>query len=204
MRITLIAAALLCTAVTSGCSEPPPPPPAAPAFVLPSAGRATDTVLRIGDPFPEIETVDLDGNPVTLNAELADGGYTLIVFWSTWCGFCMLELPHEVELARQYEPHGLRVIGINADETPAVAQAAVAEHNVPWLNLYEGPDLKISNELGINEWPVLLLLGPDGKLLCATQHLRGISVQLQPDGSTTQVTGLDWTLEQLLDNKESR
>jgi thiol-disulfide isomerase/thioredoxin len=170
---------------------------------LPRAGATTDAILRIGDPLPEIETVDLNGNPVSLNAELTGGGHTLVIFWSTWCGFCMLELPHEVELAKQYESQGLRVIGVNADDTTDIAQSAVAEHAVPWLNVYEGPDLSISNKLGIDEWPVLLLFGPDGKLICATQHLRGISVQQQPDGSTTQVTGLDWTLDQLLGNRES-
>ena len=199
MRNTSIAIGCLCAAFASGCSEPlPPSPPAAPLFVLPPVGAATDTALRIGDPLPEIETVDLNGNPVMLNAELTGGGHTLIIFWSTWCGFCMLELPHEVELARQYESRGLRVIGVNADDTPELAQAAVAEHGVPWLNVYEGPDLTISNELGIEMWPALLLFGPDGKLIDGSQHLRSIAVEVRPDGSAHQVTCLDWTLEQLL------
>ncbi len=199
MRTANLAVLLMCAVPISGCSRTaPPPPPAAPPFTMPATGTATDTVLRIGDPFPEIETVDLEGRPVALDASLTDGGYTLIVFWSTWCGFCMLELPHEVELAEHYAPHGLRVIGINGDETPEIAKAAVEEYGVPWLNVCEGRDLPISRRLDVNQWPVLLLLGPDGRVLCATQQLRGLAVESLPDGSTRTVSGLDWTLEHVL------
>jgi cytochrome c biogenesis protein CcmG/thiol:disulfide interchange protein DsbE len=192
-------AALCVCAILGGCSQTlPPPSVGAPPFSMPAAGTATDTVLRIGDPFPEIETIDLDGKPVVLGSRVAGGGYTLVVFWSTWCGFCMLELPHEVELAEHYAPHGLRVIGINGDETPGIAKAAVEEYGVPWLNVYEGRDLPISRRLDVNQWPVLLLLDPDGRVLCATQQLRGLAVESLPDGSTRAVSGLDWTLEHVL------
>jgi thiol-disulfide isomerase/thioredoxin len=182
-----------------GCGRTAPPPPTPPQFTLPAVGDATDTVLRIGDPVPEIRTVDLDGNAVILGQQRFDGGYTLIVFWSTWCGHCMLELPHEVELARRYEPQGLRVIGVNADETPAIALAAVQQYGVPWQNVYEGPDTPISKRLGVEQWPVLLLIGPDGRLISATQRLRGISVDLLPDGSTRTERGLDRTLQHVFE-----
>lgn len=168
---------------------------------LPSAGAATETILRIGDRLPEIEAVDLDGNAVTLGEDRLGGGHTLLVFWSTWCGFCMKELPHEVELARKYERRGLRVIGVNADDTPAIAKAAAEENGVPWLDLFEGPERPISKKLGIRQWPTLLLFDPDGKLLCATQHLRSVFIRTMPDGSPLPTSGLDWTLEEILSEK---
>jgi thiol-disulfide isomerase/thioredoxin len=166
---------------------------------MPVAGDATDTMLRIGDKFPAIETTDLEGNPVAWDRQLLGKRYTLVVFWSTWCGFCMDELPHEVELAKKYEAAGLRVIGINADDTTELAKAAAKEHGVPWLNLFEGPDKTISHQLGVRQWPVLLLLDAEGVVVSSTVPLRSISAESLPDGSAQTVNGLDWTLRKLLD-----
>jgi thiol-disulfide isomerase/thioredoxin len=113
----------------------------------------------------------------------------------------MKELPHEVELAKQYENAGLRVIGVNADDTRAIANAAANEHKLPWLNLFEGPDKTISNDLGIKQWPALLLLGPDGTVVVTSPQLRSFAAEKLPDGSVRPVNGLDWTLKELLDMK---
>lgn len=202
VRISVCFVSFVTVVASIGCSKTAAPPPApGPVFKLPSAGASTDTLLRIGDSFPEIQTVDLDGNAVTFDKQLLGDRYTLIVFWSTWCGFCMQELPHEIELAKQYERAGLRVIGVNADDTTTIAKAAVKENEVPWLNVFEGPDKTISNELGISQWPALLLLGPDGKVISASQQLRSIAAETLPDGSVRPVNGLDWTIKELLDNK---
>lgn len=174
------------------------PVSAGPGFVMPAVGDATDTVLRIGDRFPQLPAVDLEGKAVTFDKQLLGDRYTLIVFWSTWCGFCMLELPHEVELANRYEHLGLRVIGVNADDTTAIAKAAVTKHHVPWINVFEGPDKTISNTLGIKQWPALLLLDSEGKVVSTTTELRSISVETLSDGSDRQINGLEWTLRELL------
>lgn len=168
---------------------------------MPPAGDSTDTVLRIGDKIPEMQTVDLDGNAVAFDETMLGQRCTLIVFWSTWCGFCMQELPHEVELAKRYEPAGLRVVGINADATAEIATAAAQEHGVPWLNLFEGPDKSISTRLGIHGWPTLILLGPDGTVVMTSPQLRAEAVETLPDGSVRTVRGLDWALEELLGGK---
>ena len=200
--VARISMCILTAVASSGCSKTAAPTLAArPGFVMPAAGASTDTLLRIGDSFPKLQAVDLDGNAVTLDKQLLGDRYTLIVFWSTWCGFCMLELPHEVELAKQYERFGLRVIGVNADETSAIAKASAREYDIPWLNLFEGPDRTISNELGIKQWPALLLLDSDGKVVITSPELRSISAETLPDGSDRQIDGLEWALRELLENK---
>ncbi len=40
----------------------------------------------------------------------------MVNFWATWCEPCRTEYPTVVELARQYAPRGLVVIGISLDE----------------------------------------------------------------------------------------
>ena len=200
-RTTQHLVTFLCLAACTGCSRSPAPIPVSPPFKLPSVGEATGTVLRIGDPFPEIQTVDLDGNPIEFKEQLRHGGYTLVVFWSTTCRFCMQEMPREVELAKLYDPLGLRVIGVNSDETTEIAKAAVEENDVPWLNVFEGPEYAIAGQLGIEIWPTLFLLDREGKVVVTSPLLRATAAEVMSDGSARSVHGLDWALESLLNHK---
>jgi thiol-disulfide isomerase/thioredoxin len=40
----------------------------------------------------------------------------LITFWATWCEPCRDEFPMLNELAKQYAPQGLKVVGVNLDD----------------------------------------------------------------------------------------
>lgn len=65
-------------------------------------------------PAPDLNVLDLDGNPVSL------GDYqdkvVLVNTWTTWCPGCEAEVP---ELQAFFETHQaqLMVIGVNAEET---------------------------------------------------------------------------------------
>jgi thiol-disulfide isomerase/thioredoxin len=40
----------------------------------------------------------------------------LVTFWATWCEPCRHEYPMLNELAQQYAPQGLKVVGVNLDD----------------------------------------------------------------------------------------
>ena len=40
----------------------------------------------------------------------------LVTFWATWCEPCRDEYPMLNELAKQYAPKGLNVVGVNLDD----------------------------------------------------------------------------------------
>ena len=44
------------------------------------------------------------------------GKALLITFWATWCEPCRAEYPMLNELAKQYEPKGLHVVGVDLDD----------------------------------------------------------------------------------------
>jgi thiol-disulfide isomerase/thioredoxin len=44
------------------------------------------------------------------------GKALLVTFWATWCEPCRDEYPMLNELAKQYAPQGLRVVGVNLDQ----------------------------------------------------------------------------------------
>src|SRR5258708_23047932 len=44
------------------------------------------------------------------------GNPLLVTFWATWCEPCRHEYPMLNELAKQYAPQGLKVVGVNLDD----------------------------------------------------------------------------------------
>jgi thiol-disulfide isomerase/thioredoxin len=66
--------------------------------------------------------------PIPTDPKLIDGqGYqklldqyhgkaVLITFWATWCEPCRDEFPMVNELAKEYAPKGLHVVGVNLDQ----------------------------------------------------------------------------------------
>ena len=90
MRIRATFATLIFLAVASTCAAPQAKPPRDP------------------------EVIDAQGYQRIL--ERYHGKTVLVTFWATWCEPCRDEYPMLNELAKQYAPQGLHVVGINLDD----------------------------------------------------------------------------------------
>ncbi len=89
---------------------------ATPAAATASAGpKAADeggktSILKPGDPAPPLALGTwFKGEPVE---ELKKGEFYIIEFWATWCGPCIVAIPHVTELQNKYKEKGLTVIGV--------------------------------------------------------------------------------------------
>ena len=58
----------------------------------------------------------IDGEGFQKLLERYHGKSVVVTFWATWCEPCRDEYPMLNELARQYAPMGLHVVGINLDD----------------------------------------------------------------------------------------
>ena len=66
-------------------------------------------------PFPfDFELKDTDNKTVTLDDY--KGKVTIVDVWGTWCPPCREEIPHFVDLYKQYKDKGLEIVGINCNE----------------------------------------------------------------------------------------
>lgn len=79
------------------------------AASLPASPQATKTATP-RDP----ELIDLQGYQKIL--ERYRGKPLLVTFWATWCEPCRDEYPMLNELAKQYAPQALKVVGVNLDD----------------------------------------------------------------------------------------
>lgn len=77
----------------------------------------TPVAPEVGAVAPPIEAADLNGRHISLAAQR--GSPVVVNFWATWCGPCITEMPMIQTAYEQYRAQGLRVIGVNSNETPA-------------------------------------------------------------------------------------
>jgi len=78
-----------------------------PQIVSAKAAASADDSLRM-------PVIDLNGYK---NMVAQYHGRPLVVtFWATWCGPCRDEFPMITELAKEYGPQGLVVVGVSLDE----------------------------------------------------------------------------------------
>lgn len=114
----------------------------------------------------QIPAVTLDsfaGKPFTLNA--AEKEATLLVFWASWCGPCIMEIPALIRLHEKYQGRAFQVVSINVDEPGALAKAKdlAAKYGINYPTLI-GSQETMRDFGGVNALPTSFLIGKDGRI----------------------------------------
>jgi thiol-disulfide isomerase/thioredoxin len=128
--------------------------------------------LRIGKPAPEVEGRDLDGAAFKLGD--CRGKVTLLVFWASWCGPCMGDVPHERELVEQFKGRPFVLVGVNGDGKLGDAKKAVETAKINWRSFWngdEGPGGPIAVSWNVRGWPTVYVI--DHKGIIRHKSLRG-------------------------------
>lgn len=121
----------------------------------------------------------LDGGHFDLSQQL--GKPVLVAFWASWCPHCKRELPVIKAVYERYRDQGLVVVGVSTDRKKAELEAYLAEHPVPWPNIfYDDDGLRgFHNPLvywhGVRGVPAVFLVDREGKV--AGVKLRGDSIE---------------------------
>jgi thiol-disulfide isomerase/thioredoxin len=118
----------------------------------------------VGARFVDFSFEDHEGNPVKLSDRVGKGKYVLLEFWASWCGPCRKDIPHLKEIYELYHSAGFEIIGISMDSNKGSWLKAVADEQMPWLQVsnleaFNGDLDKVYNFTGI---PACVLVGPDG------------------------------------------
>src|SRR5262245_2968931 len=120
----------------------------------------------------------LDGQ----KTRLADySGKVLIVdLWATWCGPCRQEIPHLIELAKEYKGKGVEVIGLT-NENPETDAEMVKEFskvfNINYQSGWADAEMQSGLTRGRAAIPQTYIIGRDGKVL---RHYVGFNPRVVP------------------------
>ena len=115
--------------------------------------------LSVGKPAPDFEGKGLDGKPLKLSDYR--GKVVVVVFWASWCGPCLRQIPKERELAERLKDRPFALLGVNCDEDAEAARKVVRDERITWPNASDG-----SKQVG----PCEVDMGP----IAGRYHVRGL------------------------------
>ena len=121
-----------------------------------------DEVTNIveGKPAPEINGVDVEGKPLKLSDYR--GKVVVLVFWGSWCGPCMREVPRERELAEKFKGKPFALLGVNCKETKEAALKAIKAEKMTWPSWHDGEDGPIQSLYHIEHYPTMMVIDAQG------------------------------------------
>jgi thiol-disulfide isomerase/thioredoxin len=92
------------------------------ALVKAAAQKEIDSLLAANEPFDfSFELDDIGGKKVS-KADFA-GKVMIVDIWGTWCPPCRAEIPHFVELDKQFKEKGLQIVGLNKERSADADEA---------------------------------------------------------------------------------
>jgi thiol-disulfide isomerase/thioredoxin len=115
---------------------------------------------------------DMNGKPVKLSDY--KGKVILLDFWATWCGPCRIEIPHFVELQKEYGPKGLVVLGFSVDDTVDRLKPFANEFKMNYPVLVGLGREDVQDAFGpIWGMPTTLLISRDGRICRKNTGIQG-------------------------------
>lgn len=120
-----------------------------------NSGASGKIGTAVGDTAPDFQLTKMDGTPVSL-AELK-GQPTVLVFWTAWCPICKGEAPQINQLATAYEPKGVRVLGINIQDSLARTEGGIREFGIRYA-VARDEDASVTRRYNVMGTPTILFL----------------------------------------------
>lgn len=115
---------------------------------------------EIGQPAPDFEAVNLQGEPVRLSDYR--GQAVLLNFWDSWCGPCVNEMPILNEAYAQES--NVEIIAVNIGESREKAEAFASKYHLD-VPIVLDQHNKIKGQYGISGLPVTVLINDQGKMV---------------------------------------
>lgn len=130
--------------------------------------------IRVGDAFPRLDSTALEGS----KAPSTTGLVTLIDFWASWCAPCKQSFPVYAKLYSQFNPQGLVIVAVSADDSQAAFDAFVKREAPPFATVRDKADQLVS-AVKVPAMPTCYLLGRDGRVRFVHQGFHGAETERQ-------------------------
>jgi thiol-disulfide isomerase/thioredoxin len=127
---------------------------------------------------PNFNTIDIHKKPISL--EKLQNKYVLLVFWATWCGPCVAEIPQIKEIRKLNSVDKLEIISVSLDSDFSKYTAGLKKYQMDWTQIYGDNDLV--NTYGVTGIPVVYLIDKSGKIIYSRDE--------EKDNSLTVLTKL--------------
>lgn len=155
----LLVGALLMGSAFVGCSSNVLKTGTSSAPVAANAAPSNKIGTAVGDTAPDFQLAGLNGEQLKL-VDL-HGQPAVLIFWTAWCPVCKEEAPHFNALTAKYEPQGVRVVGINIQDSPARTEGGVKDFGIKY-RVVRDPDASLTRRYKVAGTPTIIFLDRNG------------------------------------------
>lgn len=138
----------------------------------------------VGKAAPEFE-LPLLGSGELLSSEQLKGQPVVLNFWASWCIPCREEARTLERSWQKYKDQGVRIVGVNVQDSEADAQAFVNEFGVTFPSVRD-TDLKLWTKLGVRGLPETFFIDHSWKFVGI-----GSGKQVDSSGGTKILGAID-------------
>jgi thiol-disulfide isomerase/thioredoxin len=146
-----------------------------------AASHAKGALNRLTSEGREItlQAKDLNGEAIDLKS--LRNKVVVIQYWTTSSDVCVADQAVLKELVAKYGGKNFDVISINLDYTRDELDKYLTSNRLPWKQIYDegGFDGRLASEMGVVTVPLILLVGPDGKVISSNIQAAEIESELK-------------------------
>ena len=123
---------------------------------------ARKVVIKVGDTPPDVFGKDEGGQQISLAA--LRGKVVILTFWTSWCKYCLKELPILESIQKVAGKAQLEVIAVNSREDRQTYRTLLKHLKQFEFTMTGDWKGRVSDAYGISSIPHMFIIGRDGKV----------------------------------------
>ncbi len=124
-----------------------------------SQSKTVKRGTAVGEIAPDFDLAKVGGGNIAFKD--LDGKPTVLVFWTAWCPICKEEAPTINQLAAEFEPKGVKVVGINIGESDARVAEGIKDFGIKYT-VARDKDTSVAKSYKVVGTPTVVFLDKTG------------------------------------------
>jgi thiol-disulfide isomerase/thioredoxin len=129
---------------------------------------------KVGDAAPEIQ-VGAWMNSEALTLAKLQNKIVVVEFWATWCGPCVKNIPHLIELHEKYKDKGVVIMGLS-DEPMSKVKGFAEKMKMTYA---VGAGSRTGSIYGVRGIPHAVVVAPGGKVVWTGHPAGGLDKAIE-------------------------
>ena len=92
------------------------------------------------------------------------GGWVMLDFWGTWCGWCVEGLPTVKEIAHTYADR-LTVVSVDCGDTETAWKKGIEQYGMDWTQVYNSKADAVDSRFAVQGYPGFYVINPEGVIV---------------------------------------